>query len=207
MLDFSAIDSDALAASFRARAVTLLRKFGGDVITSCDPDPPCGSFFLAEAVSEHEAGRIRVYFGDREFEVRTSIRPVGRPWHLDLAYYLKAMHVDSSSVTDSMWIHTEERLEVVLEAQRVGLEACLSILSDDPVHWWRQAEEVRQAHLVEGQAQMRRQELRTAESRAEAAFNEGDFPRVVDLLEPYADILSAAQARKLDLARERRGDK
>ena len=203
MPDPPAMDLDALAASFRTRAATLLGKFGGVVATSCRPDPPAGRFFVAEATSEHEVGRILIYFGDREFEVRTSIRPVDRPWPLDLSYYLAAMNGEVSGVTDSMWIHTEERLGRVLEAHQVGLETCLSNLSNDPVDWWRKAEEVRQAHLVEGRAEMRRRELRNAEQRASAAFSEGNFGRVVQLLEPYADILSAAQARKLELAMKR----
>ena len=200
------IDSDGLVRSFREGAARILGDLGGEVTTLCEPDPPAGSFFIAEAIAAHPIGRVRVWFGDREFEVRTSVRPSGRPWPIDLTYYLIAMGRDSSAASDSMWIHTHERLDEVLMAQREALEICLSELASDPVLWWRLADEKRLSLEAESRGDLRRRELAQAADRAATAFQDGDFGRVIALLGPYSDILSEAQALRLRLAQKRRSD-
>ena len=184
----------------------MLSDLGGKVTTSCEPDPPAGRFFVAEAIAEHPVGRVRVWFGDREFEVRSSIRPTGRPWSIDLAYYLMVMELDSALASDSMWVHTYERLEEVLAAQREALERCLSELAMDSTGWWSLADEKRSHMDAESRTNLRRRELARAAGLATTAFNDGDFGRVVDLLEGYSDLLSDAQTLKLRLARDRQGD-
>jgi len=143
--EWAVTHSNELASAFRVQAAALLEQLDGDARTSCDPDPPEDRIFVAEAEADHPVGRIRLIFGDREFEVRTSIRPAGRPWSIDLAYYLRAMGEDTEAVTDSMWIDSVERLATVIEAQGVGLRACLNQLAVDPERWWRAADALRRA--------------------------------------------------------------
>lgn len=44
-----------------------------------------------------------------------------------------------------MWIDSVERLATVIEAQGVGLRACLNQLAVDPERWWRAADALRRA--------------------------------------------------------------
>lgn len=197
------IDVDRLADAFREHAERLLAEFGGEVITSCDPDPPSGRFFVAEAKAETSLGEIRMIFGDREFEVRTSVKPAGRPWPLGLAFYLRAMQQDDCGVLDSMWVHNDDRLVRVLARHAEALRICLPKLNEDAFHWWSRAEEERLGAIKAGKDLMLREEMKAAVSRAAEAFRAGDFDRVVSLLVPYSDILSEAQRRKLEFARMR----
>ena len=196
-------DADALAASFLRRVTVLLERLGKGVETSCAPDPPDGHVFLAEATADTPVGRVRIIFGDREFEVRTSIHPTGRPWPIALAFYLDAMGQDSSKAKDAMWIHSENRLAHVLEAQEEALRECLGALRPDPVVLWRKADALRLGEEEEYRERMRYKEMVVAVGRAADAFRDDDLARVIALLTPYEDILSEAQMTKLRLARER----
>lgn len=199
------IDLDRLAAAFQERAKQLLSELSREVSTSCSPDPPGGRLFLAEANARVGAVDVRMIFGDRELEIRTSVKPEGRPWPLELAFYLRAMKLDDSSLSDSMWIHDEDRMDRVLSRQTDALRICLNELEGDARRWWSLAEEQRQLAISSGREQLHREEMNVAVSRAAEAFRAGNFERVVSLLSPYSDILSDAQNRKLELARARVG--
>ena len=70
------IDADGLAAAFRRVAAQHLAAFSATVTTSCDPDPPSGRLFVADARATTPIGKIGMLFGDREFEIRTSLQGV-----------------------------------------------------------------------------------------------------------------------------------
>lgn len=199
------MDSDQLAASFLEHSRRLLVEFGPEVSTSCSPDPPGGHFFVAEARVKTPCGEVRMIYGDREFEIRTSIKPFGRPWPIELTLYLRAMKLDESGVSDSMWIRDEDRMLGVLKQHVGALRLCLPKLEDEPRPWWSLAEQERQASIAAGSAQLRIREMNAAIDRATDAFRNGDFQQVVSLLTPYTDILSEAQSRKLETARDRVG--
>lgn len=144
-------------------------------------------------------------FGDRELEIRTTLKPAGRPWPLDLAFYLRAMKLDDSEVVDSMWIRDEDRMVRVMGRQIDALRVCLERVEQDPRKWWSLAEEERRSAIALGKKRLREAEMNVAVGRAGEAFRSDDFERVVALLSPYEDILSAAQAKKLKIARARVG--
>lgn len=196
---------DRLAEAFRKRAESLLSEFARDVSTVCTPDPPSGRFFVAEARARAPSGEIRMSFGDRELEIRTSIRPEGRPWPLELVFYMRAMTLDESVIADSMWVHDEDRMDRVLDRQLEALRPCLKELEDDPHRWWSLAERERREAIALGRKRLREKEMSVAAARAAEAFRADDFARVVSLLSPYEDILDEAQAKKLQLARSRVG--
>lgn len=197
------IDLDAMVASFRERASVLLDSVGSNVVFSCEPDPPSGRTFLAEATAETPIGQVRITYGDREFEIRTFVHPRGMPAPLELGCYLDAMGGDPHELSDSMWVNSEGRLEGVLEAHAVGLRACLEALSSHPETLWEAAEHRRRTLHEEAQAQLRRDGLRRASAQAADAFRGGRFAEVVELLGPYDDLLSEAQRKKLSIARAR----
>ena len=129
-------------------------------------------------------GRIRLIFGDREFEVRTSIRPAGRPWSIDLAYYLTAMGEDTKAVTDAMWIDSVERLATVIDAQTVTLvaatgerlatflttdEGFFSLETDDPGPFLVRATALGYAPARAGPLEMTEGSLQVVELRMTAA--------------------------------------
>lgn len=197
--------NDRLAAEFRERAESLLSELAGDVSTLCTPDPPGHRLFLAEATATAPGVEIRMSFGDREFEVRTSVRPEGRPWPLELVYYMRAMELDESIVIDSMWVHDEDRMGRVMARQADALRLCLKRLEGDAHRWWSRADRERRAAIALGKTQLREKEMNVAVARAAEAFRVDDFARVISLLSPYEDILDEAQAKKLQLARARVG--
>lgn len=181
----------------------MLLEFGPSVVSSCELDPPAGRLFLAESRVRGLQALISMIFGDRELEVRTSVHPYGRPWALELGYYLEAMGMDSEPVRNSMWINDEKRLGAVLRRQATGLRECLRGLDADADALWYAAEATRQQAIRSARARMRRRETRVAVHRAREAFGAGQYRRVVALLTPYEDILSDAQRRRLNLAESR----
>lgn len=160
------IDAAAMVASFRLRASELLSGIGTDLSISCDPDPPTAGVFLAEAVAETPGAVVRIIYGDRELEVRTSIHPSGRPWPLELSFYLDAMGEDATDVRDAKWVDTRERLERVLTCQAGALKACLRALTPDPVPLWRAADARRLASIADSRETLRREERGTASRRS-----------------------------------------
>lgn len=198
-------NSDRLAGAFRERAESLLSEFARDASTVCTPDPPGRRFFLAETTARAPGGEIRMSFGDREFEIRTSIRPEGCPWPLELVFYMRAMKLDECAITDSMWVHDEDRMGRVMDRQSDALHLCLKELEDDPRRWWSLADRERREAIALGRERLREKEMSVAAARAAEAFRADDFARVVSLLSPYEDILDEAQAKKLQLARSRVG--
>jgi hypothetical protein len=201
------IDVDRLAMAFRESAERLLSEWTQDISISCDPDPPRGRFFVAEAIARAPAAEIRMTFGDREFEIRTSVKPEGRPWPLQLAFYLRAMDVDESGVLDGMWVHDEDRMRRVMARQADALRLCLKRIEEDARGWWSLAEGERQTAIEKAKEQLRETEMNVAVKRAGEAFRAGDFAQVVALLSRFTDILSDAQMQKLKLARDRVGSK
>ena len=196
-------DNDRLVAEFARQARRLLATLGREPTVTCDPDPPGNRFFLAEACVEAGPGRVRITYGDREFEIRTRVHVSNSSWPLALAYYLEAMDLDRSALEGSMWCRDIARIRDVLSAHISALIPCLEHLEEDPKGWWSRAEAIRQADLQEGRIELRRREMNVAAARSAEAFREGRYEAVLALLTPYEDILEGAVAHRLRLARGR----
>lgn len=198
-------DSQGLIENFRRHAVARLTELGAKVVTGGRGAPPPGVVFLVEETAETAVGRVRIWYGDREREVGSSIQPTGRPWPLDVVHYLSAMGEDPTQVWDSMWVDSESRLRAVLDAHADALRACLRGLAEDPDRLWARAEDERQDALAQGREQLRRAEMRRAIAAAADAFRAGGYGEVVRLLSPHAERLTPAQAKKLEIAIARVG--
>ena len=183
-----------LAPQFIAAATERLRALAerhGYRLAASDED------WQAEVVLTRSDSSIRLTYGDRELTGNALVARRGGAAEYSLWEWLDALDVAEAPATYVDWLQTPERLADWLDAVVQVLEQHVAgILAAGP-SVLTQLEANRTARRAYERDLMARRELDSLTARAAQAFWARRYEQVIELLQPFADRLGPADARKL----------
>lgn len=143
--------------------------------------------------------RIEISFGDREFNIE------GRYWNKGQEFalweILQAADHHSEAISGDAWVNTTSFMSDTLQHMARALHADISLFLNPQPFLFDRALTLRNERLRQAYEIQRLQELDRARTIASEAFRAKDYVRVVTLLTPFTDILTAADRRKIELSK------
>lgn len=164
------------------------------------PEQISGIFFAtANFANEHVAGRLS--FGDREILVNTVVGPARSDARYGLWEWADALGRSELVPTDTGLVVSVARLETIVADMARATATLQEAIAGAPREVFGRVLEARAKVQAELRARSREDAHRRAVAAAAEAFRKGNYGRVVELLDPLADVLSPAERDKLGYAK------
>lgn len=193
-------DGTALQATVR---IMVPREHRWDTVAAEEVTGP----FLARVDFATKGLVGRFVFGDRESTISLLVAPARLP---RLAYHLGEWVVafGSQPAPDATfeWVLTTRRVQEAVARFGTLLLSHAERIADAKSETFAQMDAVRAVRADAHVAYWRARDQERDEYAAAAAFREGDWTRVIQILSVHEAQLSAAQSMKLTLARKRAGE-
>jgi hypothetical protein len=101
------------------------------------------------------------------------------------------------------FVLTLSRLDAIVTAMARGVATLQSAIASAPVSVIDRMEQARAQRQAAFQVRLRNDDHRRASSAAADAFRKHDYRQVIALLQPYLDMLTSAERKKLEYARKK----
>lgn len=160
-------------------------------------------FFFAEC-EFHTSDLIGdISFGDREFFINTVVSPRGRPHRYGLWEWADALDRPDLVPRATDFVFQLDRLREIVRGMATGLLELRTDIVRADASTLERLEKARATVRATHEAQWRESEHRGTVAKANDAFRQQRWERVVELLESIRDRLSPAETQKLAYARKR----
>jgi len=209
---FFAATQDVLAAlggGADLAATSQVTRYRGGAWERITPEEIDGAFLACvEFAMRGIVGRF--VFGDRESSMSLTLAPTRAPTRAPrTAYHLGewVVALGSESAPDATfaWLLTARRVQEAVARFGTLLLSHVDRIADAKSETLAQMDAARRLRLESEAAYWRARDQERDEYAAAAAFREGNWRRVIEILSAYEAQLSAAQTMKLTLARKRAG--
>jgi hypothetical protein len=196
---------------FLEKAHAAKKEFGlskGDVpVATLDPPTPdelSGSFLAVQRYRLKNAV-IEVVYGDRDFVVQArAFFPLSGGF--GLFEILRAAGIEDAGADGDSLVCSKDAIQRIVSAIAAALERHFTLLTNPGIRILGRAQEIRRQQRREEKVTHRRAFLVRARNEAAAEFRNRNYGKVVGLLAPFEDILSAADREKVRLARKYTAD-
>ena len=155
----------------------------------------------AEFANAFVAGEIT--FGDREYRIQTSLGPTGTVLRYVLWEWADALESPEVTFRNTDFVLTVSRLEAIVTSMARGVAALQSTIASAPASAVARMQQARTRVQTAFQERLRSDEHRRASAAAADAFRKHDYRQVIALLQPYVDMLTSAERKKLEYARKK----
>jgi hypothetical protein len=145
---------------------------------------------------------IEIVYGDREAIVQPRIFfPLSGGF--GLFEILRAAGIQDADAEGDSLVSTTDALQRTVSRIAASLERHFELMTNPGIRVLARAQEIRREQRDQEKAMHRRAFLERARNEANAEFRIRNYRKVVELLEPFEDILSEADRQKVKIARER----
>ena len=158
-------------------------------------------FFFATATFANEFVAGSLTFGDREYLVNTVLGPSGSTARYGLWEWADAFGYPNAVPRETSFVLTVSRLSEIIAGMVRAVATLQDAIATAPVEIFSRMERAREKVQADFQSKLREDDHRRAAARAAEAFRSRDYQRVVNLLEPFVDVLTPAESNKLAYAR------
>lgn len=161
------------------------------------------SVFFAEC--EFQAANLdgKITFGDRELHINTLVRPNGLPCRYALWEWADALDRPELVPRATQFVFQVPRLQQIVRGMANALQELGPAIAAAAPATLKRIEAARASVAAAIGEEHRQAERRYAVARANEAFRQQRWERVVELLQLVEDRLSPAEAKKLAHARKR----
>ena len=160
-------------------------------------------FFSAECEFQTPELIGDITFGDREFLINTVVSPRGRPHRYGLWEWADALERPDLVPRATDWVFQLDRLHAIVRGMADGLLELGPVIARAERPTLQRMDAARAEVQAADAERWREAEHRGAVARANDAFRQQLWDRVVELLESVEDRLSLAESEKLAYARRR----
>jgi hypothetical protein len=160
-------------------------------------------FFFAECEFQTPELIGEISFGDREILINTTVSPNGRPYRYGLWEWADALERPDLVPRDTSVVTQVDRVREIVHGMAHGVVELRSEIARAAPATLDRMEAARAKVRTASEEQWRESEHRGTVARADDAFRQQQWDRVVMLLESVEDRLSPAEAQKLGYARKR----
>jgi len=172
-------------------------------MTAVSPEQITNVFFLATAAFTNSLVAGTVRFGDREFRISTELGPASDTARYELWEWADALDRPDVAPRNTEFVLTLDRMVSIVGELARAVTTLQKEIAVAPASAIARIEAARSRARDTFQASLRENEHRSAAAAAAEAFRKHDYRRVVALLEPYVDLLTASEKKKLSFARSR----
>jgi hypothetical protein len=167
-------------------------------LKSWNPENMPGTFWFIERFTNQQC-RIEIGYGDRELIVEANWWPDNDERGFDLWEILNAAEKSDMKIGGSAWVNSSDFMARTIHDIAESLKEHLSLFINPSSAIIDRALEIRGAKLRFDQKKQRDRDLSCARNDAALAFRNKEYVKVIELLSPFAEILSEADKKKIKL--------
>ena len=159
-------------------------------------------FFFATGAFTNSSIAGEITFGDREYYINTVLGPAGGVERYGLWEWADALGRSALVPRETAFVMTVDRLETIVAAMARATTTLQCDIARSGPSIVEDMERARREVQAAFQSRLATDDHRRASASAAAAFTVRDYQRVINLLSPFEDVLTAAERKKLLYARK-----